>query len=144
MSEHRTQGGFSRKHGPDATVDAGLKEAVARAARNGQLPCAVAFSVAKARGCAPEEVGRATDLLDLRLTKCQLGLFGYEPNPKIVKAKEPLPALGEAIKKVSPDGHITCVAVWGIADRFNVGKRTVSGACEAMGIRIKSCQIGAF
>ena len=144
MSEHRTQGGFSRKHGPEATVDTGLKEAVAQAARNGQLPCAVAFTVAKDRACPPAEVGRAADILDLRLTKCQLGLFGYEPKPKIVTAKEPLPDLRAAIEKASTNNRITCAAIWGIAGRLDVGKRTVSGACEAMGVRIKTCQIGAF
>lgn len=144
MPEHRTQGGFSRKHDPETVVDEALKSAVAQAARDGELPCAVAFAVAGKGPWPPLETGKAADLLDLRLTKCQLGLFGYAPKNKIVTPADPDAALREALAFEAPDGRITCAAIWRIAGRLDRRKLAVSRACEAMGLRIKSCQLGAF
>ena len=48
----------------------------------GELPCALAFDIAGKNNVAPKEVGVALDVLNIRLTKCQLGLFGYQPKKK--------------------------------------------------------------
>ncbi|OQX03061.1 MAG: hypothetical protein BWK80_56535 [Desulfobacteraceae bacterium IS3] len=73
-----------------------------------------------------------------------MGLFGYSPDKKIVKAEEPAPEIREAILSASEDGRISCNTAWDIAARFNIPKITVSNACEGMKIRIKPCQLGAF
>ena len=39
---------------------------------------------------------------------------------------------------------LTCHQAWSIASRFKVPKMTVSAACEALEIKIKPCQLGAF
>lgn len=111
----------------------------------GELPCAVAFDIATRLNVAPAEVGISCDLLNIKISKCQIGLFGYPPNKKVVTAaKDPVPALKEALLAAQTDNRITCWIAWETAARLKVGKIAVGNACEAMGIKIKECQLGAF
>ncbi|MFZ5573310.1 MAG: hypothetical protein ACOZF0_23145 [Thermodesulfobacteriota bacterium] len=109
------------------------------------LPCALAFSLAAELNIKPSQIGSQADRHDIRLTHCQLGLFGYQPRNKIVQPKQPdMPGLEKAILDVQTDGRVTCADIWRIADGFNCPKMRVSAACEALKIKIKSCQLGAF
>jgi hypothetical protein len=54
------------------------------------------------------------------------------------------PALAEAIEAALEQGRLPCRAAWALAERFKLRKMAVSGACEALGIKIKPCQLGAF
>jgi hypothetical protein len=136
---------FSAKHGPNAQADPIIKEKVNQHAAQGNLPCAVAFKIADELGVSPAEIGKTVDLLDLRLSKCQLGLFGYQPEKKAVKARSPENRqMEDAIRKALDDGKLACSDAWDIAGRFNVPKMAVSGACESLSIKIKACQLGAF
>jgi hypothetical protein len=92
------------------------------------------------------EIGVVLDILEVPLTKCQLGLFGYENPKKIVT-----PALSvekemeAAIKKgLLKNGRLSCEAAWKIAAALALPKIQVSSACEALKIKIKPCQLGAF
>lgn len=136
---------FSDKHGLSATVDDSIKDKVSANAKMSELPCAVAFKIVDELKTTPAEVGKAVDLLDFRLVKCQLGLFGYMPDKKIVKAKFPEdPELEKAIRTVLSDEKLACRDAWDIARQFQIPKMAVSNACEALGIKIKPCQLGAF
>lgn len=136
---------FSDKHGPAASVDDSIKDKVLANAKEGELPCAVAFKIVDELKTTPAEVGKAVDLMDFRLVKCQLGLFGYKPDKKIVKAKFPEdPELENAIHKALIDERLACRDAWEIARQFQIPKRAVSNACEALKIKIKPCQLGAF
>ncbi|CAB1079321.1 hypothetical protein D1AOALGA4SA_7035 [Olavius algarvensis Delta 1 endosymbiont] len=136
---------FSDKHGPNAQADPVLKDKIMEKATYGNLACAVAFKLARELGVSPAEIGKTVDLLDLRLSKCQLGLFGYQPEKKAVKAKAPENRqMEEAIRNALKDGRLACSDTWDIAGRFKVPKMAVSGACESLGIKIKPCQLGAF
>ena len=136
---------YSDKHGNNVKLDNDIASIIRSRAKNDELPCAVAFDIAADQGCDIEKIGQTADLLNFRLTKCQLGLFGYKPNKKIVKS-EPLTdfQLEEALKKQSGSGAIACEEVWALADQFKVSKMTVSAGCEALGIKVKPCQLGAF
>ena len=136
---------FSDKHGPSAKVDESIKDKVAVNAKEGELACALAFKIVDELKTTPAEVGKAVDLLDFRLVKCQLGLFGYKPHKKIVKSKIPEdPGLENAIRSSLSDEKLACRDAWDIARQFQVSKMTVSNACEALKIKIKRCQLGAF
>ena len=142
----RTKGqSFSDKHGPAASVDDSLKDKVAANAKSGEIPCAVAFKIADEINTSSAEVGKAVDLLDFRLAKCQLGLFGYKPDKKIVSPKYPdNPDLEHAIRAALRDEILSCRDAWEIARKFQISKMAVSAACEALKIKIKPCQLGAF
>ena len=137
----------ARKHpgkSPDS-LDAALKDALQRQTREGELPCAVAFKLASDLGRTPSDIGEAADLLGIRLVKCQLGVFGYSPVKKIVQAApETSPAIETAIREKLENGRLSCRRAWEIAAAFQVPKMAVSAACEAMQIKIKPCQLGAF
>ena len=91
------------------------------------------------------KVGQAADALEISLSKCQLGLFGYKPNKKIVQAETNPPAdLLAAIKAADQDGKVPCSVLWEIAARFNVPRLNTSNVCEGQGIKVKPCQLGAF
>ena len=74
-----------------------------------------------------------------------MGLFGYSPKKKIVQpAKEIAPDLKQAINDALSDGRLPCAAAWAIAKQINLPRMKVSAACEALKIKIKPCQLGAF
>ncbi|MFZ0130945.1 MAG: hypothetical protein WAK95_00270 [Desulfobacterales bacterium] len=133
------------KHANDARPDPAIARDITARLKKEGLACAVAFDIARKLGCAPAQVGRTADLMQIRLVKCQLGLFGYTPQKKIVDSRlPPEPALGEAVRSGLVDDRLPCEAAWHIAAQFGVPKMTVSSACEALGVKIKPCQLGAF
>jgi hypothetical protein len=137
--------GLSDKHKNDNQPDPAISQEIQVRLRKDALACAVAFDIAGKLGCTPAEVGRTADLLHISLVKCQLGLFGYKPQKKIVDSRMPQePALGDAIRDGLVDDRLPCKTAWRIAAQFGVPKMTVSSACEALGIKIKPCQLGAF
>jgi hypothetical protein len=136
---------YKDKHGPQAVADPRIRDEILNKATDRELPCAVAFTIVDALGESASAVGQTMDLLGIRLTKCQLGLFGYASPKKIVTSRHPdTPEIGAAIVSALVDGRLPCRRAWDIAHRFHVRKMTVSGACEAMGVKIKPCQLGAF
>lgn len=122
-----------------------LKRLLQERAGSGSIACASLFADVVSAGFSPSEVGLALDALELRISHCQLGLFGYQPEKKKV---HPLPAvepqLQQEIERVQQDGRIICSEAWAIAQTCHVPKLHVACACETLGVRIKSCQLGAF
>jgi hypothetical protein len=127
---------------------------VAHAIRNslaeGQLPCVTAFLIAQRFGATPLAVGEEADRLGVRLSRCQLGLFGYGPKAegkhRRVTAMETVPPdMAAAIRQaVAADGKMSCVEAWRIANDLCVSKQTISDAAEGLGVRVGDCQLGAF
>lgn len=94
------------------------------------LPCALAFSIAAELKITPAQIGNYADQHGIRLTQCQLGLFGYQPRKKIVQPKHPVPSeLKQAIDALQVDGRLSCADVWRIAERVACPKMEVSAAC---------------
>ena len=136
---------YARKHGPDAVADPAIRDMLWKRAVDGKLSCAVAFDVAKQLGVSPEAVGRTADLVELRLVKCQLGLFGYGSRKTIIKpATSVPPALAKAIREGLVNGRLPCHSAWEIAKALEIHKTKVSAACNALGVKIGPCQLGAF
>ncbi|MBN1844023.1 MAG: hypothetical protein JW883_17315 [Deltaproteobacteria bacterium] len=142
---HEDAGHYARKHGPDAVVDELIRDTLLKRAVDGRLPCAVAFDVAKRLEVTPEAIGRAADLMELRLLKCQLGLFGYHHKKSIVRPSALVSAaLEEAIRNALLNERLPCKKAWEIAKTFGVHKMKVSAACDVLEIKISPCQLGAF
>ncbi len=120
-------------------------DALKQTAKNGNISCRMATKIAADLNINPIEVGRTTDFLGINIVKCQLGLFGYKPEKKIITPAQSISAeLESAIIDASTNGRLTCKAAWDIAFRLRISKMDVSSACETMGIKIKKCQLGAF
>ena len=136
---------FADKHGSDAQIDSRIKDALGQQTQNNEVPCAVAFEIAETLQVSPADVGKTADLLELALVKCQLGLFGYKPDKKIVKPKAAEnPDLEQTIQDSMIDGKLPCRTAWEIASSHNLSKMAISAICEHLGVKIKPCQLGAF
>jgi hypothetical protein len=136
---------FSTKHESDEKPDTSIKNEILNRTKNEKIPCAVAFEISKVLQISPAKVGKTADLMNFKLTKCQLGLFGYQPNKKIVKPQDSINVdVKDAVIDALVQERLSCKQAWDIASRLQVSKMTVSGACETMGVKIKDCQLGAF
>ena len=136
---------FSTKHGSDEKPDTSIKNEILKRTQNEKIPCAVAFEISKVLQISPAKVGKTADLMNFKLIKCQLGLFGYQPQKKIVKSQDSLNVdVKDAVSAALVQGRLSCKHAWDIASRLHVSKMTVSSACETMGVKIKDCQLGAF
>ena len=142
---HEDKGHYADKHPSGRSTDPRIVEILRAKASDHAVPCAVAFAVAADLSVPPEEVGFTIDTLEISITKCQLGLFGYSPQKKIVNPVDSVSTeLGDAIRQALDHDRLPCAAAWDIAERLGLGKMPVSSACETLGIKISPCQLGAF
>ena len=124
-----------------------LVERIRSSIVNGRLPCPAAFRIAAELGITPLEVGEKATQLGIKISRCQLGLFGYDDlgSKSVVKPMKEVPErLKAEITAHLVDGRLPCEAAWEIAKKLKLGKVQVSGAAEALGIKISSCQLGCF
>ncbi|MEW6671552.1 MAG: hypothetical protein AB1427_07600 [Thermodesulfobacteriota bacterium] len=136
---------FSEKHGSDQKPDKAIQKEIQSHMKDNALACAVAFDIAKLLKVTPDRIGQTADLMNIKLAKCQLGLFGYPSKNKIVEPAADIdPQLSAAVRSGLVGGRLPCRNAWEIASRLGVSKMTVSSTCEAMKIKIKPCQLGAF
>ena len=142
---YQDRGHYSKKHPAHRKVDEKIASAVKEHTSEGEISCASAFRVVKNLEVEPSEVGFTIDVLEITIVKCQLGLYGYRPQKKIVKPAETVSSdLEEAIRNALVNGRLPCSASWEIAERFGLAKMAVSSACEALEIKVTPCQLGAF
>ena len=136
-----------KKHytGDEAKIDDRIKTLVLENSENRKLNCAIAHKIANDYNISAGDIGRHADLLDIRLAKCQMGLFGYPQGSKIVKPSESInPELEKAIKGKVLNNKLSCREAWDIASDMKISKIEVSNTCEALKIKINKCQLGAF
>ena len=141
---HKDAGHYADKHGPGVSPDAGVAAAVREKAVAGELACAEAEGIGQAMGVSLAEIGRTIDLLELRIARCQLGLFGYSDGKTVRPATVVAPDLEAAIRGRLAGGRLPCKDAWQIAAERKIPRMAVSTACEALQIRVKPCQLGAF
>ena len=125
----------------DEKIAAAIRERV----REGMLRCAAAFRMAGDLDVTPLAVGQTADALAVRLSHCQLGLFGYGERKSIVEPAEDVPPeLEQAIREGIILGRLPCAVAWAVAARFGMPKLYVANAAEKLGVRFGQCQLGAF
>ena len=79
---HSDKGHYAAKHAPGQRPDEKISALVRLKVEEGKLPCADAERISTELGTTMAEVGRTLDLLEVRINRCQLGLFGYEQKGK--------------------------------------------------------------
>jgi hypothetical protein len=145
---HEYAGKYALKHSPGTKPDEQIAKAIREKAPGGELACAVAEKIAKDLRVGIPEVGVTADLLEMKIKKCQLGLFGWGKKPghgKDIRATDSLSAeMKSALKEATENDVVTCAAAWAIADQLGTERRAVSAACETLGLKIRKCQLGAF
>jgi hypothetical protein len=142
---HEDSGHYAAKHSGGQKPDSRIAEAVNEKVSDKRITCAAAFQVAEKLNVTPAQVGMNLDLMEIRLNKCQMGLFGYGPQKKIVTPADTIsPELEETIRASAAGSRMACESCWAIAKKAGCAKLDVSGACEALKIKISPCQLGAF
>jgi len=133
-----------------AAVDERIAAAIHARLEEGRLACAAGLEAAEALGVAPIDIGRTADRLRIRLTRCELGLFGHPGGIKgwerggVAALPDP-EGLGEALLAARNErGEIDCEQVWREAERFRVPRLQVAYVADRLGIRIRSCLLGAW
>lgn len=120
------------------------EELESRAGASG-LACAVAFSVSAEIGVSPKTVGEAMDQLQIPIIKCQLGLFGYAPEKKIIKPADSVTANEEmGVHQALVNGRLPCATCWQLAATFGKTRLEMASICERLAVKISPCQLGAF
>lgn len=141
---HKDTGNYSKKRGGevlDETIAAKIKEKISE----NRISCAEAHSIAAELSAEPADVGTAIDLLNVRIIKCQLGLFGYGKEKNIPSLSDTVnPDIEKAIKSSLVNDRLPCSTAWEIAKKFSVAKPIISAVCETLKIKISPCQLGAF
>jgi hypothetical protein len=141
----KDKGHYGSKHPGGVVVAKEITEAVKKRSRQGALTCPLAFKIAGELAVPPGEAGKAIDLLEINIVKCQLGLFGYSPVRKIVPPAQSVSEdLEAALRKAMSNGRLPCSEIFRIAGEFKLAKIRVSAACEKLKIRVSACQLGAF
>ncbi|HUV95219.1 MAG TPA: hypothetical protein VMX14_10385 [Anaerolineae bacterium] len=124
-------------------------EALLARAVGGRVSCAAAHDVAGQLGIAPLDVASALNRTHLRFYRCQLGLFGYGPKPEgkhkiVLKADRVPEEIEAAVMSRSGDACISCEAVWELAGEFEYPRLGIANILEAMGLKVRKCQLGCF
>jgi hypothetical protein len=141
----KDKGHYGSKHSGGIVVANEITEAVKKRSRQGALTCPLAFKIAGELAVPPGEVGKAMDLHEINIVKCQLGLFGYSPVRRIVQpAQSVSEELEAALRKAMINGKLPCAEIFRIAGEFKLAKIRVAGACEKLKVRVSACQLGAF
>ena len=124
-----------------------LEEAIRRSLINGRLPCSRAFAIAEEHGLSPRAIGNEATRQSIKISRCQLGLFGYDDigERRIVKpAAEVSGALKKVIFSRLVEGKVSCRVIWEIASEQKLTKIEVASAIETLELRISDCQLGCF
>jgi nitrogen fixation protein len=142
---HKNKGNFAAKHPKGTVVSDELRQAVIKKSRNRSITCAAAHDIARNFTVSPLKIGKAVDLLECRIRKCQLGLFGYYPEKKIVEPVVYVPSdLKNSIFTHLQTGRLSCAKAWELAEAMELSRLKFCAVCETLNIKISSCQLGAF
>lgn len=126
-----------------------IKAKVTSSLVKGQLPCAVAHVIAYELNVKPLQVGQTANEMEVAISLCQLGCFGYGPKAegesKILRpTTKKDEKLMERLRSTAVKGNIPCIRLWQIAAEFSLERLAVSNAAEALGLKIRPCQLGCF
>jgi hypothetical protein len=141
---HEDAGHYAKKRSGaqlNETVAAKIKEKISE----NRISCAEAHGIAEELNIAPADVGTAIDLLEVRIVKCQLGLFGHGKEKNIPAISDKInPDIEPAIKSSLVDNRLACSIAWEIAKRFKVSRPMIAAVCETMKVKVSPCQLGVF
>ncbi len=124
-----------------------IESTVLSTLRDGRLPCAFAFRVAGEHGWSVEQVGAEADRLGVRISRCQLGLFGYDSfrQKGLVQQFADVPGdVTVSLRAAADKDTVACAVLWRIARDHGLPRIAMACAAETLKLRISHCQLGCF
>jgi hypothetical protein len=125
-----------------------LREEVRDEQVDGKLTCARAEEISRTiPGASLAEIGEAANEEGVRISYCQLGLFGFNDfgAKRLASALPTIPKdLEGVIRDKTRDGALPCREAWRIACDEGLPKFVIGCVCETIGVRIAPCQLGCF
>jgi hypothetical protein len=115
-----------------------------------RLHCEAAHRIAEKLGVQPLAVGKEADEIGVRITRCQLGLFGHAaekemPGYRLVeKLGDPPEAAAAAVRQAADHGKIPCLILWRLAQRHGLTRLDMGNIAETLEIKVSPCQLGFF
>jgi hypothetical protein len=117
-----------------------------------ELSCSEAFTLAQEVSCQPALVREVADRLSVRITRCQLGLFGPKgwtrAQPSGIDRGDAVTAAvrGQVALHLQERGAapLTCAEAWALAAQLGVPRHVIGELADELGIRIRGCQLGCF
>lgn len=104
---------------------------------DGKLSCLKSFKVARLIGRKPKEMSAITKSLGIKITNCELGVFGK------LKFKDPNMAVYNKIKKnFNGNTKVRCQILWEEAQKTSL--KTVGSTVKSTDIDVVHCQLGCF
>jgi hypothetical protein len=131
----------------EGPLDPRVSAAITARLEGGRLPCAAAWDAAGELGVQPLAVGRAADRMQVRLTACQLGLFGPARHTGAQAATDVVvsDAFTEALLGARGEhNEISCARLWHEAERFGVPRLAAGALADRLGIKVRDCNLGTF
>ncbi len=128
-------------------MTAAIREGLAPFREAGRIPCACAVEIAQECGVPTATVGRTADSLGIRVSECQLGLFGYEAygDKRWVRRLTLVPKpLEFEVRAACVGDRLACAAAWRLADARGLPRLVLGSVSETLDLRISDCQLGCF
>jgi len=145
---HEDAGKYAAKHSPGTVLNQQIAEVIKAKSSEGAITCGTGEKISKELAVKISEVGITADLLEVKIKKCQLGLFGWGQKPnhgKDIQADDSVSdEMKSALEEAAANGVVTCAALWAIAEQLGVKRKAVSAACDTLNFKIRGCQLGAF
>ena len=124
-----------------------IESAVLSILRDGRLPCSFAFRLAEKQDWTPAQLGAEANRLDVRISRCQLGLFGYDSFRRKRLVQPLAEVAGDvtvSLRAAAVDSQIACAALWRIAEEHGLPRLVIACAAESLELRVTPCQLGCF
>ncbi len=122
-----------------------LEDMVKASLKDGYLPCAVAFKIAKEAQIPKVAIGEMTDRLGIRVTNCQIGCFKVDKTVHDNSAHEDLDdGIVSKLNVLKENNELTCANVFDLAQQLTSTPIAIADVANLHNLKIHNCQLGCF
>lgn len=141
---HEDAGHYAAKHPAGTQPDPRIAEAVKREVSDGKITCSAAFKISRDLNAPPARVGTVIDLLS---PNREMSARAVRLSPDVANRKtrgKRFTSIGRKYQRFTGGQPVAVCFELEIAKKLGLAKMDVSSACETLGIKISSCQLGSF
>jgi len=106
---------------------------------DGKLSCLKAFKVARLIGVKPKEMDAITKSLNIKITNCELGVFG-----KLKFSDMDDKIYNKLSENFNQDSKVECQVAWYTARDKGSSLKKVGSTINNSDIKVTHCQLGCF